>query len=273
MITTNDLKGGPVYSLYSDGPAKESILIVGSCRSVAYLNYLHRYNEMSGKPLRIQFVEPWNLHWNAAGNMQDFEKALLEAESDERILTAFRDATIFIHEFYGNAGMFNTSLDSPKNSYQFGLQPRLNITIPNFHDHFILGLEQIQFNHDLRNRLALAGRVSEDLFREMKTRGLAEVEKFVKVCSLSDFPEMGAYFLEFWRMERLFWKGNHVSKNFTLPIFRWMNEKFLHLPLSDDFWNQASGEDLFANDITPMTKFDVDAYGLQWPEEAKPLIW
>lgn len=273
MITTNDLKVGPVYSLYSDGPAKESILIVGSCRSVPYLNYLHRYNEMSGKPFRIQFVEPWNLHWDMAGNMQDFDKALLDAESDERILTALRDTTIFIHEHYENAGMFNTSCKSDKTIYQFGLKPRVNVTIPNFHDCWVLGLEQVMFNHDLRNRLAVHGRVTEDIFLEMRERGLAEVKKFLSVCRLSDFPEMGEYFLEHWREERLFWKGNHVSKGFTLPIFRWMNEKFLHLELTNDFWYQASQEDLFANDITPMTQFDVEAYGLEWPEPIKPLIW
>lgn len=274
MITTNDIKASsPVYSVYSDGPAKESILIVGSCRTVGYLNYLVRYNQMSGNPLRIQFVEPWGFHWNEVGELQDFEAALLKAESDERILTALRDCTIFIHEWYSNAGMFNTSPDSPKNIYQFGVKPRLNITIPNFHDHWILGKEQVMFDQDLRNRLAAAGRVTGEIFHEMKERGLAEVEKFIRVCSLSDFPEMGAYFQEFWRNERLFWKGNHVSKNFTLPIFRWMNEKFLRLALTDEFWSQASTEDLFANDITPMTQFDVDAYGLQWPEPIQPLIY
>lgn len=273
MITTNSLKGGPVYSLYSEGVAKESILIVGSCRAVAYLNYLHRYNEMAGKPFRIQFVEPWNCHWSEDGKEQDFEAALLRAETDERILTALRDATIFIHEHYENAGMFNTSYLSDKSIYQFGLKPRVNVTIPNFHDCWVLGLEQIMFNHDLRNRLAVHGRVTEEIFAEMRDRGLREVAKFFSVCRLSDFPEMVEYFQDHWRKERLFWKGNHVSKWFTLHIFRLMNEKFLHLELSNDFWYGASQEDLFANDITPMTQFDVDAYGLQWPEPIKPLIW
>lgn len=271
MITTLDLKGGPVYSLYSDGPAKESILIVGSCRSVPYLNYLHRYNEMAGKPFRIQFVEPWNYHWNEAGGEQDFEAALLKAESDERILAALGDATIFIHEHYSGAGMFNTSVDSEKNIYQFGLQPRLNITIPNFHDVWALGREQVMFDHDLHNRLVSQG-LTDELFHEMRDRGLREVSKFLKVCSLSDFPEMGPYFQEHWKKERMFAKGNHVNRNFTIPLFRWMNEKFLHLYLGDDFWNPASQEDLFGNDITPMTQFDVDAYGLQWPEPIQPLI-
>lgn len=274
MITTNDIQRcAPVYSVYSEGPAKESILIVGSCRTVPYLNYLVRHNRMAGNPYRIQFVEPWGFHWNEAGEFQDFDKALLYAESDERILTAFRDATIFIHEFYKNAGMFNTSVDSPKNAYQFGLKPRVNVTIPNFHDNWILGLEQVMFNHDLRNRLAVHGRVTEEIFHEMRDHGLEEVRKFLSVCALSDFPEMGEYFQNHWRKERLFWKGNHVSKGFTLPIFRWMNEKFLHLELTNDFWYQASQEDLFGNDITPMTQFDVEAYGLEWPEPVKPLIW
>lgn len=273
MITTMHIKGGPVYSLYSDGPAKESILVMGSCRSVPYLNYFNRYNEMAGKPFRIQFIDPWNLHWNEAGGEQDFDAALLRAETDERILTALRDATIFAHEHYENAGMFNTYSKSEKTIYQFGLKPRLNITIPNFHDKWILGLEQVMFDHALRDKLAVHGRVTEPLFEEMRERGLAEVRKFLGVCSLSDFPEMADYFQNHWRNIRMFAKGNHVSKEFTLPIFRWMNEKFLHLPLNNDFWYGASQEDLFANDITPMTQFDVDAYGLKWPEAVRPLVW
>jgi hypothetical protein len=275
MITTICIKAnGPVYSIYSNGPtAVESILIIGSCRSVAYLNYLHRYNEMAGKPFRIQLIDPWNLHWDAADNMQDFDKALLDAESDQRILTALRDATIFIHEHYESVGMFNTSTKSEKNIYQFGMQPRLNITIPNFHDVWALGLEQVMFDQALREKLAVHGRVTEPLFEEMRERGLAEVRKFLSVCALSDFPEMADYFQNHWKTKRMFAKGNHVNKEFTLPIFRWMNEKFLHLPLTNDFWYGASQEDLFGNDITPITQFDVDAYGLQWPEPIKPLIW
>lgn len=228
---------------------------------------------MSGNPYRIQFIDPWGYHWSEDGKDQDFEAALIRAESDERILTTLRDATIFIHEHYENAGMFNTSSKTEKTIYQFGMKPRLNITIPNFHDHWILGLEQVMFDQELRGRLAVHGRVTEELFQEMKERGLAEVEKFLRVCALSDFPDMGPYFQEHWTTERLFAKGNHVSKGFTLPIFRWMNEKYLHLPLSNDFWQGASQEDLFGNDCTPMTQFDVDAYGLKWPEPIKPLIW
>jgi hypothetical protein len=274
MITTIDVKAnGPVYSLYSDWPAKESILIVGSCRSVPYLNYLKRYNEMDGRPFRIQFIEPWNCHWSESGEFQDFEAALIRAESDERILSAIRGTTIFIHEFYQGAGMFNTSTGSEKNIYQFGLQPRINITIPNFHDCWILGLEQVMFDQALRDKLAVHGRVTEPLFEEMRERGLAEVRKFLSVCALSDFPEMAEYFQANWKNKRMFAKGNHVNREFTLPIFRWMNEKYLHLPLSGEFWNGASQEDLFGNDITPMTQFDVDAYGLAWPEPVRPLIW
>jgi hypothetical protein len=274
MITTNSIKdAGPVYSVYSTGQAVESILIIGSCRSVPYLNYLVRYNQMAGNPYRIQFIDPWGLHWSETGETQDFEAALIMAESDERFLTAFRDATIFVHEHYANAGMFNTSSKSEKNIYQFGMLPSVNITIPNFHDHWILGMEQVMFDQALREKLAVHGKVTEPLFEEMRERGLAEVRKFLSVCALSDFPEMADYFQNHWKTKRMFAKGNHVNKEFTLPIFRWMNEKFLHLPLSNDFWYGASQEDLFGNDITPITQFDVDAYGLQWPEPIKPLIW
>jgi hypothetical protein len=273
MITTNDVKAQmPVFTTGRTGQAQEVILIVGSCRCVPYLNYVARWNTMQGEPYRIHFIEPWDQHWNAAGEPHDFEAALVACEKDERILSALRETTIFIHEHYESAGMFNTLPDAQKNIFQFGLSPRLNITIPNFHDHHILFTEQVQFDERKRELVRANGGVpSRELFEEMKEFGRASCERFYKVCRLSSFPEMESHFGANWRSRRMFWKGNHVSKHFTLRVFADMNERFLHWNLLDVFWREAFQEDLYANVVTPMTQYDVDAYGLTWPEEAQPL--
>lgn len=264
-ITTNDVKAAcPVFTIDFPDP-QETILMVGSCRSVPYLSYFKRINEMGIAKLRVHFIEPWDQHWDASGKEQDWNEALVRCESDERILRVLREATVFIHEHYGHCGMFNTLAEDEKNIYQFGLKPRLNITIPNFHDHFILFTEQIQFDSAKRERFLREGMTNE-LFDEMKDFGLAQVDRFCRVCGMSSFPEFGQSFLESWRTTRYWWRGNHVSAAFTLELFLWMNRKFFGLNLDEKFWIPAGAEDLYANHPAPMTLYDQSAYRLTWNE-------
>lgn len=273
MITTCDIKAQlPVFTLGSTEPnPKEVILIVGSCRCVPYLNYIARFSEMNDHPFRIHFIEPWDNHWNAAGEMVDFEAALLALEQDERVLSVLKETTIYIHEHYECAGMFNSSRQSPKNIYQFGMAPRVECSIPNFHDHFVLCTEQAQFDQRTRENIRSNGGVpSRQTLSEMKDYGMLSLERFYGACAKSDFPEFAEYFKDNWRRMRLFWMGNHVSRFFTLEMFQMMNDKFLHFPLNEAFWGGASQEDLFENPHVPMTQYDVSMYGLSWPEEVVP---
>jgi hypothetical protein len=146
--------------------------------------------------------------------------------------------------------MFNTSRESPKNIYQFGMTPRMDIAVPNFHDHFILEKDY-----------EACGIVTPENYIE---RGEQEIEKFCSVCLLSSFPEMADYFRESWRRIRFFWRPNHTSAAFTMYIFRRMNSRFLQLSLRDEFINAAAQEDLFKEPHTEVTQRDVDGYGLQW---------
>lgn len=269
-ITTNDVKAAcPVFTLQCDNP-QETILIVGSCRSVPYLSYFRRINDMGIARLRVHFIEPWDQHWDSNGKEQDFAEALLRCEEDPRIQRALREATVFIHEHYGHCGMFNTPAEDEKNIYQFGLKPRLNITIPNFHDVFCLMAEQIQFDKAKRERFQRDGMTNE-LFDEMKAFGLGEIDRFLRVCALSSFPEFADIFRAEWTKRRYFWRGNHVSRHFTMGIFHLMNMKFLELELPPAFWDAVADEDLYANHPAPMTLYDVSAYGLMWREQVQEL--
>jgi hypothetical protein len=145
--------------------------------------------------------------------------------------------------------MFNTSRDASKNIYQFGMKAETDISIPNFHDHFIL-----------YNDFAAFGEVQED----WKERGLAAVEKFCDLCDKTSFPEMADYFRNNWRNTRLFWTPNHTGALFTLYLFRQMNDKFLHFPMENDFWQRIGGDDMFREPHTPVHPKDIEAYGLTW---------
>lgn len=239
MITTGDLQA-TILTLESSGEPKETILIVGSCRCVAFINYLYRYNESAGKPFRIHAIEPFT-----------FSEAQREQmETSPILLATIRCTTIFIHEHYGNYGMFNTARDAEKNIYQFGMVAPIDISIPNFHDVFAL-------ENDFRD---FTGSVPEN-YPEL---GEAAVKKFCDLCLKTSFPEFYLYFWQNWRTKRFFWRPNHTSAEFTLYLFRLMNEKFLKLPLTDEFWNAAGQEDLFKEPCTQVSTRDREAYGLTW---------
>lgn len=250
MITTIDIKAR-LRDVFEIGSGDKNILILGSCRTVAYLNYLDRWNRSwMPAPFRIFAIEPNNYHWDEHGHTANIQEELTKLETSERILSILKSTAIFIHEHYANFQMFNTSRDSEKNIYQFGMNAPIDISIPNFHDRFVLF-----------NDYADCGVVAPDNYIG---RGEEAISGFCEVCKLSSFPEMADYFRDNWRTTRFFWRPNHTSAAFTLYIFRLMNEKFLNLQLTNEFWAGAEQEDLFRNPNTQVTQRDIEGYKLLW---------
>lgn len=229
------------------GPLK--VLILGSCRTMAFLNYLDRWNTMSGGGMTIYYINPFDWHWNERDELVDLQAAIAAKETDRRVLDVIQSAEVFIHEHFGNYAMFNTDRSAEKNIYQFGMQARTDISIPNFHDHFIL-----------HNDFAAFGAVPEN----WSALGLESVEKFCNICLLTSFPEMADYFRENWRTKRMFYTPNHTAKHFTFWLMEKMNEKYLHFPISNDFWQAIRDEDMFASPCTAVHRKDIEAYQLTW---------
>lgn len=244
---------------------EEVILIVGSCRSVAYLNYLEFYNRTHGHPFRIHFIDPFDHNWDEHGNRVDFEQAINARETDPRLGAVLKSTSIYIHEFYKHFGMFNSSETAEKNIFQFGLKPKLNICIPNFNDLFILFNDLVKFDPDVRTA-AFAGGPRESIIAAGQPKGMAAVEKFYSVCRQSSFPEMEEKFRDTWKKLRYFWTSNHVSSHFTLFVFAQMVNKFLRLDLNESFWGTVRDWDMFKNPHTGITEYDRQAYGLEWAE-------
>ena len=256
--------------LFRTGSGPKVILLLGSCRTLSYLNYLHDWNQRSGNQLTIYRIDPTDWHWNESGDVVDFEAKIKACESDQRILDVLKSAEIYVHEYYGWYGMFNSSKDWAKNIYQFGLDPKIDVCLPNFHDRFVLFNDQVQFDQALRDNIKASG-MTPDLERQIVVRGLAALDKFYGICALSNFPEMADHFKEWWTKKRFFWTGNHVSRHFTLYLFRELNEKYLLLPFDDAYWQSIDSLDIFARPCTAVTQHDVDGYGLSWPDPIEPL--
>lgn len=233
---------------FSTGTGPLKVLVLGSCRTMPYLNYLARWNE-TDNGMTIRYINPVDWSWNLREEELDLEVELAKLETDQRILDALASTDIFVHEHFGNFGMFNTSREAEKNIYQFWMKPGQDISVPNFHDHFILYDDFKAFNA---------------LTDDWMIKGDFAVRKFCTNCKFSSFPEMADYFMDNWKTVRLFWTPNHISAAFSLYIFHLMNAKFLHLSLTEDFWQQAGGEDMFCTPSTAVTQHDRDAYGLTW---------
>lgn len=249
----------------------ELILVIGSCRSVPYLNYLHEWNIANNNRFTICFIDPFNWHFDLNDGRVDFEEKINSLETDEKILSLLRSANIIIHEYYSNFGMFCFDKNSDKNIYQFGLNAKIDICIPNFNSLFILTADIVSFDMGIRQMAFqdynVIGKLSEQTLQKINEVSEKNIQKFYDVCAMSDVPEMADYFREFYKKERLFWTNNHVAKGFTLAIFKFINDKFLHLDLSKGF--NPDHEDMFANNYVHLSEYDK---GFEYKEEVVPLI-
>ncbi len=249
MIGTLDTKQQQLENgFYEFGTGSTKVLILGTCRSIAYLNYLHRWNEISGE-FTVRFIDAFNWNWDKDENRVDCEATINALESSVTMRMMLEDTDIFIHEHYQNYGMFNTNPSAHRNIFQFGLDPDIEVCIPNFHDVFIL-----------ENDFKAFGHVDENYHQ----KGEYAVANFIRKCQLTSFPEFGDIFRDTWRSIRYFWTPNHISAEFSIAIFGLMNSKFLNLKLTEEFWNEAKTEDLFREPHTQVTAKDIEGYGLKW---------
>lgn len=217
---------------YHIGSGPTEVLVLGSCRTVPYVEYLCRSPELT-----VRRIDPCD--WTLAGI------DLVQFETDERILKVLESTDIFIHEWLENYGMFNTDIMAEKSIYRFTEATWEDITIPNFNDHMIL-----------EGDYAAYGAPTPDDYIE---RGWKEIDKFCGVCELSSFPEFAQTFRDTWTKVRYFWRPNHVSAHFTKAIFKLMNEKFLKLPIEN-----VTDEDLFCSPCTQVSQRDREGYGIEW---------
>ncbi len=170
---------------------------------------------------------------------------------------------MFIHEHYGNYGCFNTDRSAAGNIYDHGMAAPVDVCLPNFHSKFILFQEILDQSPALRENWV--GQETADYIKEL---GLLSIRTFKEMCALTSFPEFADYFEANMRRVRMFFSNNHVSHHFTIPLFRMLNEKFLHLPVDQAFYDALyRTPDMYASHgVVPLTKWDVESHGWQWNE-------
>lgn len=253
---------------FTIGNGPEVVLIMGSCRVVNYITYLHGYDK---NRFTIHSIDPFNFNWDAKDNRVDYVKAIEAMENHTALLKMLASVNVFIHEYYANFGMFNCDRNAEKNIYQFCMSPAVDVCIPNFNDVFILFGDIVTFDNDLRKMAIQDYLVTDKLSDQTELMIIEKSEsnlaKFYEICLKSDLPELMPMFKEWHLRVRMYWTYNHVSKFFTLAVMKLMNEKYLNLP---GLVLDETHEDIFANNYTYLTEYDRKR-GYDWDEEVKPL--
>lgn len=273
MINTVNTKKQQLENGYfKTGTGKETILIIGSCRSVPYVEYLYQWNIRNNNRFTIAFIDPFNFNYDLNDNRISLEDKINSLEIDSRLLDLFKTTKYFIHEHYANFGMFNVDKNNTKNIFQFGMSPDFNISIPAFNDCFILTADIVSFDVTIKKSAIadynVTGKLSDKTLSDIENVRQNNLNKFYANCAKTNFPEFAEIFKLRYKSERFFWNSNHIAKNYTLDIFQMINNKYLDLPITADFWNQISKQDLYANNYTYLSEYDE---GYKWNEEIKPL--
>lgn len=273
MIGTIEQKKAQLTNgFFTTGSGPEVMLIMGSCRSIPYLNYMKIWNEHNDNKFTIHFIDPFNWHWTIDDQRVDYEKTLEGLETNESLLAMLQSVDIFIHEYYQNAGMFNVFKEGEKNIYQFGMSPKVDICLPNFHDVFILTRDIIAFHPEVR-KMAVAdynvtGKLSEETLNEINLIRERNLERFCSICDKTGFEGFKDVFLRHFKSERLFWTFNHISSEFSLNLYLYIMSRLVW-NIDDESWKAINGlPDLYANNYTKLCEYDE---GYEWNEEVVPL--
>jgi len=270
MNTINTKESHLSTGFYSVGTGPENILIIGSCRAIPYANYFHYLNR--NNLWTINLINLVNFHFDKAENRVEPEDQIRPLETSKKVLDMIGKTDWFIHEFIGSFGMYSTNRTGAKHIYQFGMAPKIDIGIPNFDNGFILMQELVELDPEIGKLAREYHGIPPDLQNRVREIGEEKMEGFARSCALfSDFPEMETTFRSTWREIRYFWSGTHISNAFTVEIFRLMASRLPDLAPTPGFWNKIKGEDAYAQPRSPITKYDVENYGLKWPQPVEEL--
>jgi hypothetical protein len=264
----------PHYSkgFFEVGSGPTKVLILGSCRVTPYLNYFHQLNGDNRFTLRL--INVVNFYFTEQDAPTDPAKALEAFETNPALLEVIKSTDVFIHEHAENFGMLNTEWQCPKSIYQFGMKAAHDLAIPNFNDIHLMFQEYVDYDPAIRQRarddISTYGDLSTELRSEIKARGLFRLHHFLDMCRLSSFPDFAGEFEDNWTTTRYFWTGAHISNEFTMPVFKRIAER-IGLETPGEFWNKVVQEDPYKEPHVRTTRYDVEAYGLKWPQPIEKL--
>lgn len=274
MLDTNNTKDPhKTRGYFSIGSGPIKILILGSCRVLGYANYFSYLNRTNC--FTINLVNVVNFWMDEQGRTVEPDRFATRFEKNHDVLKMISETRWFLHEHTESFGMFNTSKQLPKHIYQFGMNAAVDISLPNFHNIFILFQDILEWNQDFKTEaksdIAKTGDLSTELKQKILNLSEMQLNHFLGICRKTNVSEFADLFESQWRLVRYFWTINHISAAFSGDVFRIINEKFLQLDLEPWFWEKVRRDDLYENPHSPITKYDIECHGLKWPQPVENL--
>jgi hypothetical protein len=242
---------------FSDRVSENSktVVIIGSCRVVPFLNYLRVYNAMStaGDAMNLICLNPVEM-WKGVGSHV--------ADGVNEMLKDFRLGRVdyLICEHVQYCGALNTVRSSPQNIYDnLGCEPAVEMRLPNWNQMHIFDLETEMWDTQ-RQGYSLLTKDERVLYLREHTE--QHKAKFLSHCSSSTYPDLADWVRLHWLDIRIGWSSNHPTKALLSQIFSRITQT-MGLDVSCGFLEHPiCNDDLYASTGFQLT--DIDRLANQW---------
>lgn len=249
LVTTNLLRRCYDQRDFSFGnpQAPQTVVLVGSCRIVPFLNFFRAYNDLNRHPLELLCFNPVEM-WGGPGHDV--------AESVNRVLAGYRFGKVdyLISEHLQHCGVLNTVAAAEQNLFKdMGCEPVVHIRLPNWNAMHNYDAETAMFDADY------AALPHDERVAVLRDRTAVNKARFLRHCRNSSFPELEPWIEDLWQTTRLGWTNNHP----TLVLVR----KLLGLTaraMGITFGPELGAHPLCASDTyaatgTPLNRVDYEA--------------
>jgi hypothetical protein len=208
-ITTNILRASYEKGEFSFGnpDAPRTVVLIGSCRIVPFLNNLRVYNEQNGHPFELLCFDPVEM-WGGPGHEV--------ADGVNKVLDGYRFGKVdfLVCEHVQYCGVLNTVRSSEQNIFKdLGCNPDTEIRLPNWNDMHTLDAETEI--HD--KGYAALGHAERVVFLRDATAVCKA--RFLSHCRQSSFPHLEEWTESNWLTTRLGWTSSHPSLPLVWTMF------------------------------------------------------
>lgn len=229
---------------FGDSDAPTTVVLIGSCRIVPYLNYLRAHET----PMNLVCLNPVEM-WDGPGHEV--------SAGVNRTMDGYRFGKVdyLICEHVQYCGAINTVRTSEQNIYDtLGCNPEVEIRLPNWQDIHIFDKETAIYDPPGYGNLS-----HEDKVNHIRTETTKHKARYLSHCRKCSFPQLESWTEDNWLTTRLGWSSNHPTLTVIHKLFGLIAGR-MNLPLSDGFLKSPLYTlDRFASTGYALTPVDYEA--------------
>lgn len=232
---------------FGNPDAPQTVVLVGSCRIVPFLNFLRAYNALNRHPLELLCFNPVEMWAGPGHDVADCVNRTMDGYLFDRV-------DYLICEHLQNCGALNTVRDAEDNIYDtLGCHPVVHIRLPNWNNLHIYDRETEGFD---REYAALG---SGDRAMVLHERTEMHKERFLGYCRQSSFPHLEPWVGENWQSVRFGWTNNHPTLTLVTAMLE-ATAAAMGIPFTPPLsTHPLVATDVYASTGTPLTPVDYAA--------------